>query len=354
MEDLITSLKQMAHIFNDVTDAPAGSEPLYIAAEDLKRLNIKMPQTGGREASPVKAEVIPGTGTEIPSDIKEAINRIIENTVDSKEKNETLTSVLAGSKVKFDDPVSKQLKIDKTASGQQEPETMKKAEHQTVSGNEDQRASVPRLQESIKSAAGASVEPASVEGPDSKPVPGQSDFKPAGIILEPSFENRAENTAGVELKNHSPGNSVALPNYLVDQVGKQITRAITRGDGIIRFQMKPSELGFVKLEIQMADNQISLSVTAENSTVRELMLANIRELKESLVGQGFKLGLLDIQISNDSNPFFSNSQEHFERGQNPGYEKQDQPAFFVTDEMEDSFINNNRKLRSGSTIELVA
>ena len=58
----------------------------------------------------------------------------------------------------------------------------------------------------------------------------------------------------------------SLPSYLVDQVGKQIARSILRGDRSVRLQLKPPELGRMKVNIDFNDNTLKLGMVTE--TVR--------------------------------------------------------------------------------------
>jgi flagellar hook-length control protein FliK len=89
----------------------------------------------------------------------------------------------------------------------------------------------------------------------------------------------------------------SLPAYLVDQVGKQISRSILRGDRIVRLQLKPPDLGRVKINIDIKDNVLKLGMIAEHSSVKELLLSNVHELRGALVSQGIKLENIDIQIN---------------------------------------------------------
>ncbi len=88
-----------------------------------------------------------------------------------------------------------------------------------------------------------------------------------------------------------------LPAYLINQVGKQISRSILRGERVIRLQLKPPELGTVKIEMNIKDNILKLGMIAENSSVKELLLSNVHELKQALVEQGVKLDKLNVQIN---------------------------------------------------------
>lgn len=100
-----------------------------------------------------------------------------------------------------------------------------------------------------------------------------------------------------------------LPTYLVDQVGRQLSRALLKGDRVIRLRLKPPELGAVKIEMDLKDNVLKLVMIAENSTVKELLLSNIHELRNVLAEQGVKIEGLDVQVGHDFNHSLADSKE---------------------------------------------
>ena len=106
-----------------------------------------------------------------------------------------------------------------------------------------------------------------------------------------------------------------LPSYLINQVGTQISRSILRGEKAIRLQLKPTELGALKVEMDMKDNILKIGIITENSSVKELLLSSAHELRESLVEQGIRLERLDIQIDYDSNQSMAYSHEGQRREQ---------------------------------------
>ena len=106
-----------------------------------------------------------------------------------------------------------------------------------------------------------------------------------------------------------------LPAYLINQVGKQISRSILRGERVIRLQLKPPELGTVKIEMNIKDNILKLGMIAENSSVKELLLSNVHELKQALVEQGVKLDKLDVQINYNFDQSLADSKESTKQNQ---------------------------------------
>jgi flagellar hook-length control protein FliK len=121
-----------------------------------------------------------------------------------------------------------------------------------------------------------------------------------------------------------------LPASLVDQVGKQISKSILRGDQLVTLQLKPPDLGTVRIKMDIKDHTLRLSMTAEHHSVRELLLNNIHELKEALVQHGVTLEKVDVQINHN----FGQSLNASKEGTNNGHGKR-------KDLDEEQFDSNN-------------
>ena len=107
-----------------------------------------------------------------------------------------------------------------------------------------------------------------------------------------------------------------LQASLIDQVGKQISKSILAGDRIVRLQLKPPELGTVKIKIDMKDDSLRIGIIAEHHSVKELLLNNIHQLREALLHQGVKLDKVDVQIDYS----FGQSLNSSKQGANSGSE----------------------------------
>ena len=109
--------------------------------------------------------------------------------------------------------------------------------------------------------------------------------------------------------NNKNGSMGYLQASLINQVGKQISRSILNGDQIVRLQLKPPDLGTVKIKIDIKDNTLKLGIVAEHHSVKELLLNNIHQLKEALLHQGVKLDKVDVQIDYNFGQSLNGSKE---------------------------------------------
>jgi hypothetical protein len=130
--------------------------------------------------------------------------------------------------------------------------------------------------------------------------------------------NFADAVSGNEYNDNRTRDYLQAP--LIEQVGKQISKSILRGDRIVRLQLKPPELGTVKIKLDMKDHTLRLAMTAEHHSVKELLLNNIHQLKEALLQQGVKLDTVDVQIDYNFGQSLNGSKEGTHSG--PG-ERQD-------------------------------
>jgi hypothetical protein len=100
-----------------------------------------------------------------------------------------------------------------------------------------------------------------------------------------------------------------FPEHIVDQLGKQISRSVLRGDRIINLQLNPPDLGAVKLSMEIKGNTLQLGMIAESSSVKEIMLAGAHELRSALLEQGIRLESLDIQVGQNFGRSLTNLNE---------------------------------------------
>jgi hypothetical protein len=176
------------------------------------------------------------------------------------------------------------------------------------------------------------------------------DTRIRGIVENP------RNSAPSEINNPAPQNrdpiGNTLPGYLTHQVGKWVSRSLLRGERVIRLQLRPPELGAMKVEMDMKGNVLKLGITTENGVVRELLLTNVHELREALVEQGIKLDRVDVQINHHFDESLANTEERFKGGQRWAHELNGKQ---ITEEhtMEDSVASSLAKIAGNYLLNLI-
>jgi len=209
----------------------------------------------------------------------------------------------------------------------------------------------------------------SVQGEASVSLPADSENQSdKNIVSEEGHANRAEvqktalpdqvadtaisKTANLE-KPPATSPKSFLPAYVVDQVGKQIARSLLKGERVIQLQLKPPDLGIVKVALDIQHDSLKLEMVIENSSVKELLRSSIHELRASLVEQGVKLAKVDIQINYDFGQSPSNSQESFKGPQHGSQGLNEEPAV-AADEGEDSQTQSLPSAKNNHLLNLVA
>ena len=90
-----------------------------------------------------------------------------------------------------------------------------------------------------------------------------------------------------------------LPDFVTRQVGKSIVRSISTGDDTIRMQLKPPELGKVYMSIDHNGSSMKVSVITEHQSAKDILAANVNEIKTMLSSSGISLESFEVDMSSD-------------------------------------------------------
>ncbi|RLC18646.1 MAG: flagellar hook-length control protein FliK, partial [Deltaproteobacteria bacterium] len=90
-----------------------------------------------------------------------------------------------------------------------------------------------------------------------------------------------------------------LPNFVTQQVSKNLVRAINQGENILRIQLKPPELGRLLITIDNSGSNIKINIMTENSAAREILTSNVNELRTVLSNSGVNLERFEVDMSSD-------------------------------------------------------
>jgi hypothetical protein len=88
-----------------------------------------------------------------------------------------------------------------------------------------------------------------------------------------------------------------LPYYVVNQVARQISLSAQRGENHIRLQLRPPQLGAVQIDMDMKDSVLKIGMTTEHNSVKEILVSNIQELRDTLAQHGVKPERIDVQVN---------------------------------------------------------
>ena len=98
-----------------------------------------------------------------------------------------------------------------------------------------------------------------------------------------------------------------LPHGVQQQSFAQLSQGVLQGlrnqEHHLVLKLYPKELGEVKVEMTVRDNQVAVSFAMENSRVKEVLESNLEQFKENMAKQGFTMGecMVSLNKNNDSN-----------------------------------------------------
>ncbi len=161
----------------------------------------------------------------------------------------------------------------------------------------------------------AAREGASANAPESEKAGGAaSDARPeraaqdSGLSLQAGFtegsgagpEPAALARADTPARAHTFADSLA--SRLRDGAGDIVRSAqvvLRDGDaGIIRLRLEPESLGGVKIELKMAEKQISGKIIVESDIAGEAFRASLDALKDAFAAGGFETSSLEVEVRN--------------------------------------------------------
>lgn len=93
---------------------------------------------------------------------------------------------------------------------------------------------------------------------------------------------------------------VAAEAQLMRQVTDRLeTHDLKQGTDRISLRLSPEHLGNLQLNLRMEDQQVRVEIVAENRAVREALLQQVDQLKETLSRQNIKMESFDVTTANN-------------------------------------------------------
>ncbi|MHB8989603.1 MAG: flagellar hook-length control protein FliK [Desulfobulbia bacterium] len=94
-----------------------------------------------------------------------------------------------------------------------------------------------------------------------------------------------------------------MPHGLQQQSFTQLSQGVLQGlrnqEHHLVLKLYPKELGEVKVEMTVRDNQVAVSFSMENSKVKAVLESNLEQFRENMEKQGFALGECMVSLNKD-------------------------------------------------------
>jgi len=350
LDRFIIKIKQISNQINAGTQVAIDQRPVNKIS--IRDLITALEQMKGR----------PAKGNQLPAEVKATIEQILERAAITEDKDRSISSLLSLYKLRSTNPHSRGTTGKKGNPVERQGLLSPSKEKGTRNArNGQQRGEDPHHVRNLRSFSDLDTDQArqSRLSPAARDDGGRglnTGAKEEGYVLKsettimdiPHGSKSSTATQAINtVKQHPEPVRDFFPAYLIDQVGKQISRSILRGEKVIRLQLKPPELGVLKVEIDIKGNILKIGMITENSSIKELLLSNVHELREALVEQGVKLDRLDIHINYNSGQSLTNSKEGQGQELNGG-------PFTAEDDAEDPVSESRNMVTVDHLLDLVA
>ena len=117
-----------------------------------------------------------------------------------------------------------------------------------------------------------------------------------------------------------------LPAYVTDQVARQISKAVRNGDSEIRFHIKPPDMGRVELSIATTASGLKISIFAEHSATRDMLMNQTTDLRTILADQGIRIEKMDVGLSGNFGQNMAQARHDSDQS-GKGRKQKDKPLF---------------------------
>jgi flagellar hook-length control protein FliK len=154
----------------------------------------------------------------------------------------------------------------------------------------------------VEAPLSSAVAKASDRGPESSIKTVHSFAKPedfSGIVMGDSVARRAEAVDPISKTATQSGSPKTLPYYVLDQVSRQILRSRLANENEIQLRLNPPNLGRLKMTIENTADGLKVTIVAENTAARDMLLSNSGELKTALMDQGLRVDHIDVETQSN-------------------------------------------------------
>ncbi len=144
---------------------------------------------------------------------------------------------------------------------------------------------------------------------DTAPVP----FTLDSVVAAASAPTSPTTSPGTGLMK-LPSGATFQQSAVVDQVINHFSGAQKLESGSIRLQLHPQELGELRMEIEVKQDNVKAHITAQNPQAQEALERHLPRLRETLAQQGLHLNNVEISVAAgeqyDGNHFQQNNARH--------------------------------------------
>jgi flagellar hook-length control protein FliK len=244
------------------------------------------------------------------------------------------------------------------------PAAKQASDGMTVQHETPQKSTPPSSLRKAESEEQGVTGPGRNKGPNEGDAPRRAAKEAAFEDGTPSLETRSYLAAGAGPQQTPAKPAVApaqplsssedpVPAHVAAQVSRQISRAVLNGDSTLRMHLSPPELGTLKVQLEWSQDVLKIEMVTDRHQAKDLILASVSELKETLGDQGFRVEKMEVVVNDPSGqPMHQSSREHRDPP-GPGLRQQEDSGFLPNEKKGEGGPEQPSPL-GGHLVDLVA
>ena len=97
-------------------------------------------------------------------------------------------------------------------------------------------------------------------------------------------------------KGTQAGPSRPFQADILSQVIERAALGLKNGQTSIRINLKPEELGQLRMQVKIENNQVMIKILAETPLVKDIIETNVGQLRAELQNQGLQIEKFDVSV----------------------------------------------------------
>jgi flagellar hook-length control protein FliK len=115
-----------------------------------------------------------------------------------------------------------------------------------------------------------------------------------GLAITPArtFDMPGSSRFALQPKVEEPKN--LLHGSILDQVKASVVSHDSKGNGVMTVRLSPKELGDLQVNVRIENQQVKVEIITDNRTVRDALMGNLENLKETFLKQNLNMERFDV------------------------------------------------------------
>jgi len=109
-----------------------------------------------------------------------------------------------------------------------------------------------------------------------------------------------------------------IKDNVLNSVDNGIKMMLSHGENRVSIKLHPPELGKIQVELIVKDNHVNARINTENAAVKEVIMANLGQLKSNIENAGITVQKFDVEVGGFRNHFDRQSSDDTSGGNGRG------------------------------------